>query len=148
MNSVLQLRQKILINCIVESWLYNEIQDNELVINKYHLARLDHNRHGSILIFIHTSFVFHVLFERPSNLELLAFSVNSPCNSHKFCLALFYCPPITSGVTQFFTVFYFLILGDFNADFFKPHHPPFHKLSDTLYSFSLEQVVPSYTSQP
>ena len=58
MNSVLQLRQKILINCIVESWLYNEIQDNELVINKYHLAKLDHNKHGSILIYIHTSFVF------------------------------------------------------------------------------------------
>ena len=28
--------------CIVESWLSNEIQDNELVASNYHLARLDH----------------------------------------------------------------------------------------------------------
>jgi len=37
------------------------------------------------------------------------------------------------------------LLGDFNIDFLKTHHPLFHKLSDILYSFSLEQVVPSYT---
>ena len=27
--------------CIVESWFSNEIQDNELVINNNHLARLE-----------------------------------------------------------------------------------------------------------
>ena len=65
--------------CIVESWLSDEIQDNELVISNYQLARLDRNRHGGgILIYVHTSLVFDVLFERPSNLELLAISVNSP----------------------------------------------------------------------
>ena len=143
--------------CIVESWLSNEIQDNELVISNYQLARLDRNRHGGgILIYVHTSLVFDVLSERPSNLELLAISVNSPCSSHKFCIALFYRPPSSDvqifsqlfsfleslSPTQFST---FLLLGDFNIDFLKPHHPLFHKLSDILYSFSLEQVVPSYT---
>ena len=89
-------------------------------------------------------------------MELLAISVNSPCSSHKFCIALFYRPPSSDvqifsqlfsfleslSPTQFST---FLLLGDFNIDFLKPHHPHFHKLSDILYSFSLEQVVPSYT---
>lgn len=146
--------------CIVESWLSDEIQDNELVISNYQLARLDRNRHGGgILIYVHTSLVFDVLFERPSNLELLAISVNSPCSSHKFCIALFYRPPSSDvqifchllsfleslSPSQFST---FLLLGDFNIDFLKPHHPLFHKLSDILYSFSLEQVVPSYTRQP
>ena len=63
----------------------DEIRDNELVISNYQLARLDRNRHGGgILIYVHTSLVFDALFERPSNLELLAISVNSPCSSHLY----------------------------------------------------------------
>ena len=101
--------------CIVESWLSDEIQDNELVISNYQLARLDRNRHGGGIIYVRTSLVFDVLFERPSNLELLAISVNSPCSSHKFCIALLYHHPSSGvqspfflfGVTQSLTVFYF-----------------------------------------
>ena len=111
----------------------------------YQLARLDRNRHGGgILIYVHTS---HVLFERPSNLELLAISVNSPCSSHKFCIALFYRPP-SSDVQIFSHLFSFLeslspsqfstflLLGDFNIGFLKLHHPLSHKLSDISYSFA------------
>ena len=82
--------------------------------------------------------------------------LNSPCSGQKFCIALFYRPP-SSDVQIFSHLFSFLeslspsqfstflLLGDFNINFLKPHHPLFHKLSDILYSFALEQLVPSYT---
>jgi len=80
--------------CNVETWLSTEISDNELLICNYQLTRLDRNRHGGgILIYVNTSLVFNVWFEGPLGLELLVISVNSPCSSHKFCIAVFYRPP-------------------------------------------------------
>ena len=40
-----------------------------------------------------TSLTDQISVKRKFNLKLLAISVNSPCSSHKFCIALFYRPP-------------------------------------------------------
>ena len=38
--------------CIVESWMENEIYDNEMSIDGYNIVRADRNRHGGgVLIF-------------------------------------------------------------------------------------------------
>ena len=69
---------------------------------------------------------------------------------------LFYRPPSSSvsifnnlcttlqmvNPAQFST---FLLLGDFNVNFYKPQHHLFSHVNDILYSFSLVQVVPSFT---
>ena len=42
--------------CIVESWLSDEISDNELVIDNYQILRLNRNRHGGgIVMYVHSS---------------------------------------------------------------------------------------------
>ncbi len=40
--------------CIVESWLSEEILDDEISINGYHIIRLDRNRQGAVYLFIFT----------------------------------------------------------------------------------------------
>ena len=39
----------------------------------------------------------------------------------------------------------FVLLGDFNVDFYNHPHPLFYKLSRNLHSFELTQVVPEPT---
>ena len=130
--------------------------DNELLLPDYQIHRLDRNRHGGgIALYTHNSLSCRVLLQGgPHNLEFLALSVTSVSVSNKFCICLFYRPP-SSPVTifdnlcttlqmvnpaQFST---FLMLGDFNV---KPSTLfIFSHLRDILYSFSLHQVVPSFT---
>ena len=40
------LSQKPDLLCVVETWLCEDIEDNELLLLGYQLYRLDHNRHG------------------------------------------------------------------------------------------------------
>ena len=35
----------------------------------------------------------------------------------------------------------FLLLGDFNIDFYNPHTPPYSKLNDTMHTLWLSQAV-------
>ena len=48
--------------CIVESWLSESIEDNEISIGDYQIHRLDRNRHGGgILMYMHCSLSVKVL---------------------------------------------------------------------------------------
>jgi len=145
---------------IVESWLSEDVTNNEILLPDYQVHRLDHNRHGGgIALYVHDSLSCEVLLQGgPHNLEFLAPSVTctsvSVCN--KFCICLFYHPPSSPGFifdnlcttlqmvnpAQFST---FILLGDFNVNFCNPQHPLFSHVSDILYNFSLVQVVPSFT---
>ena len=80
-----------------------------------------------------------------------------PCQlANTFSICLFYRPPSSSvsifdnlcttlqmvNPAQFST---FLLLGDFNVNFYNPQHHLFSHVNDILYSYSLVQVVPSFT---
>ena len=80
--------------CIVETWLSNDISDNEVSLEGYQVIHLDRNRHGGgILIFVHDSLVSKVVMAGPSSLELLIISVSNHVNTCKHHLGLFYRPP-------------------------------------------------------
>ena len=152
------LLQKPDIICIVETWLSEDVMDNELLLPDYQVHRLDRNRHGGgIALYTHNSLSCRLLCQGgPHNLEFLALSVTSASVSNKFCICLFYRPPSSPvsifdnlcttlqmvNPAQFST---FLLLGDFNVNFLNPQHHLFSHLRDILYSFSLHQVVPSFT---
>jgi len=70
----------------------------------------------------------------------------------KLCVGLFYRPPSSpvSVLENFCTVLErldpsyfsnFVLLGDFNIDFYKPHNPQHCKLTEIMHTFSLMQVV-------
>ena len=144
--------------CIVETWLSPEITNNEIFLHNYQTKRLDRNRHGGgILIFIHCSLSFKIQLQGgPHNLEFLAISVASNCINFTTCVCLFYRPP-SSPVSIFddlCTTIYsanprkfstFILLGDFNVNFFNPGNSLFLYLNDILSIFSLQQVVSSFT---
>ena len=152
------LSQKPDLICIVETWLCEDVSDNELSLPDYQLYRLDRNRHGGgIMLYAHSSLSCKVLLQGgPFNLEFLALSVSAASVSHKFCICLFYRPP-SSPVSIFDNLCItlqminpayfstFLLLGDFNVDFCNPQHFMFSHLNNILCSFSLTQVVPSFT---
>ena len=78
--------------CIVESWLSDEISDNELATDNYQILRLNRNRHGGgVVMYIHSSLSHQVLSAGANNLELLIVSVSTLYG--KFCISLFYHPP-------------------------------------------------------
>jgi len=81
--------------CIVESWLSDEISDNELVIDNYQILRLNRNRYCHVYPFF-TIVPLHVLSAGANELELLVVSVSSLNSSSKFCISLFYRPPSSS----------------------------------------------------
>ena len=100
--------------CIVESWLSDEISDNELVIDNYQILRLDRNRHGGgIVMYIHSSLSSHVLSAGANDLELLVVSVSSLNSSSKFCISLFYRPP-SSNVEVFDSLYSSIKFKPFN----------------------------------
>ena len=144
--------------CIVETWLDNSVSDNELYLSNYQLFRLDRNRHGGgIAIYVHFSLSCSIILQGgPFDLEFLSISVLSHSSFCKLCLCLFYRPP-SSHVSIFDNLFHtlqilnpakfssFLLLGDFNVNFCNPDHFLFSHIRDIMLSFSLNQVVPSYT---
>ena len=139
--------------CIVESWLSEDISDLEMSIENYHLTRLDRNRHGGgVLIYIHTSLTWEVLLRGANDLEFLSLSLTSSGSLSKHCVSVLYRPP--SSPVSFFdnlcTTLQFLsphrfssfvLVGDFNINFFNKDHPYFCRLQSILQSFSLSQVV-------
>ena len=145
--------------CVVETWLSEDISDHELSLFDYQLQRLDRNRHGGgILIYVHNSLLFKVLLQGgPHSLKFLALSISTKSNnSNTVCICLFYRPP-SSPVSIFdnlcttlqlvqppkFSIF--LLLGDFNVDFCNQQNYLFSYVNDIMLSFSLSQIVPSYT---
>ena len=144
--------------CIVESWLDNSISDNEISIPTYQLFRHDRNRHGGgVAIYVHFSFICNVILKAgPFDLEFISVSLLSHSSFGKFCLCLFYRPPpspvsvldnlcTTLQIVNPVDFSNFLLLGDFNVDFFNREHHLFSHVSNILLSFSLSQVVPCPT---
>jgi len=72
--------QKPDIICIVETWLSEDITDNEILQPDYKLHRLDHNRHhGSMVLYPHNSKLY--LQGGPHNLEDVSRPVSYLCIS-------------------------------------------------------------------
>ena len=78
-----ELRAQLLIQkphliCIVETWLSDDIADNELALHDYQIHRLDRNRHGGgVAFYVHISLSCKVLLQSgPPNLEFLFLSVS------------------------------------------------------------------------
>ena len=139
-----------------------EISDAELNIPGYRVFRHDRNRHGGgVLVYVKNQFV-----QDASVVELSLFDDNFKflpisftfCN-HRFCIATFYRTPSSSSsyfenlqfaVQQLDVVnFYsFVLVGDFNIDYFSTSHFLYSKLQNMLDSFCLTQVVtePTHTS--
>ena len=93
--------QKPSIVCIVESWLSEDISDLEMSIENYHLTRLDRNRHGGgVVIYIHASLTWEVLFRGANDLEFLSLSITSAGSLCKHCVSVLYRPP--SSPVSFF----------------------------------------------
>ena len=121
----------------------------------YQIYRWDHNRHGggvAIAIYVHISLSCKVVLEGGlHNLEFLSLSILSHSFLGKFCVCLFYRPPShpasifdnlcsTLQIVNSASFSTILLLGDFNVN-------TDHFVCDILYSFSLTQVVPSYTHE-
>ena len=143
--------------CVVESWLDSEISDSEVNISGYRVFRYDRNRHGDgVLIFVKNQLAqdasIVLLPNVPDNLEFLPISFT-------FCIATFYRPPSSSAL--YFDSLYcalqklnipiffsFVLVGDFNIDYFCTSHFLYPKLQNMLDSFCLSQVVagPTHTS--
>ena len=84
--------------CIVETWLCEDISDNEIGLHGYQVLRLDRNRHGGgLLMYVHESLVPKVIVVGPSDIELLIISVTGHASTCKHHVGLYY-PPPSSGV--------------------------------------------------
>ena len=84
----------IIILCVVETWLSEEVSDQEFSLFEYQVIRLDRNRHGGgIVIFVHNAISVGVLLSGPNELEFLAVSLCSPNSTRKHCIALLYHSP-------------------------------------------------------
>ncbi len=58
--------------CLVETWLCDDVLNNEVCIPNYSIIRHDRNRHGGgVVIYIQNSIRYNVLMSGPANLELL-----------------------------------------------------------------------------
>ena len=142
--------------CIVETWVDDAIEDNELCVDGYNIVRLDRNRHGGgVLLYSKQCLSVRVLLNGPEDLELLGTLVNY-CNKRLF-LCLLYRPPsscqsifdkVSTILENLDSVYFsnFILLGDFNIDFCKFDHQQgaaklYPGLSNLLSSFSLAQMM-------
>ena len=94
----------------------------------------------------------------PCDLEFITISISSPHSSHKHCISLLYRPPSLPAATfdDIFAVVHqinpfsfsgFVLIGDFNIDFYNPSHPLFSRLNSFLYSFSLTDYTITHSHQ-
>ncbi len=144
--------------CIVESWLSESIEDNEISIGDYQIHRLDRNRHGGgILMYVHCSLSVKVLSCGFRNLELMIISVSLSHFVSNCCISLFYRQPSSKCDTfdNLCTALYsldpsafrncFVLLGDFNINYFCTSSFLYRRLLSCMSPFSLVQIVNSAT---
>ena len=141
--------------CITETWLSSDIEDQEIVLSGYYSCRLDRNRHGGgLVIFYRSTLGYKPVLSGSNDLELSIVSFHK--DNCKVCIALFYRPPSSPFCTfdNFCTILHsldpallsnFVLLGDFNIDFYNPHHPLYPRLTTLMSTFSLTQVVSQHT---
>ena len=143
--------------CIVETWLNEDISNEQLDIPGFTLHRKDRHHHGGgVLIYTADSLVVSLLPTSvyDQSLEFLPISVT--LFNQKFCIAVFYRPP-NSSYSIFDTVFHslelidisqysnFIFVCDFNVDFCNDSHPLYSKITALMDLFSLSQIVSDYT---
>lgn len=125
--------------CICETWLSSDIEDDELSIDGYRIIRLDRNRHGGgVALFISSNLSHKVIYLGNGSFECIIVSLQfGPC---KVCVCLLYRPPNSS--CDFLDYLYdvlcsidislfsnFLLLGDFNIDFFSSKSSSIFKIN-------------------
>ena len=114
--------------CVVETWLSPDMADSELSLPNYQvIIRHDCNRHGGgVLIYVHNCLSYKVIVKGPATLEFLVLSVSN--------YLVMYRPPSSpvSALDNFYTALEgldpsyfsnFVLLGDFNIDFYNPIAP-------------------------
>ena len=138
--------------CVVESWLDTDIDDSEISIQGYSVIRLDRSRHGGgVLIYVNCLFFYSLLFKGAADFECIVLSLS--CSVHHksspdVTITLFYRPPNScpSLLDSLFTTLCnlnvslfsnFILLGDFNIDYFCTRSLLFSKLSSVTSSFNL-----------
>ena len=142
--------------CIVETWLDGVISDSEISVQGYTIVRLDRTRHGGgLLIYVNNSFIFSTLYLGTAAFECIILSIicsSNNRNSPDFTIAVYYRPP-NSTVSHLDTLFTtlcnldvslfsnFVLLGDFNINYFCTQTSLFSKLLSVTSSFNLSQVV-------
>ena len=138
---------------ITETWLYEDICESESYIIGYKCVRCDRNRHGGgVALFISEKLEFQVTMCGPKELEFLLVSVYNVNNANeRVYVGLWYRPPDNMAVLDdlysileslYISVFSsFVLLGDFNINFYNQQHPLFCKLSTILHNFVLKQVI-------
>jgi len=143
--------------CITESWLHDGILPSECYIPGYTCVRCDRNKHGGgVALYISNDLEFQLLLHGPNELEFLLISVhsvNSP--NQKTHIGLWYrLPANNDALDKLFLLLVklgagvfsnFVLIGDFNIDFYNQRHFLFSKLNSMLQSFELTQVVPHPT---
>ena len=156
MNYVFCVSNSYDVICIVESWLSSDIDNTELSIPDFTIFRRDRSRHGGgIIVFVRNSLPCTVLpFEPPTllhtPLEFLPLCIEF-CK-HNFCISVFYRPPSSdvayfddfcNAVESLDIVKYsnFILLGDFNIDFYNTGHHMMSRLTNFCNSLMLTQVV-------
>ena len=98
--------------CIVESWLCENISDNEISLPSYCTVRLDRNWLGDgIVMYIKDHINYNILHKRPSDFEFIFVSL-CLCNNRSLYLGAFYRPPSSpiSILNPFFDVLFLLII--------------------------------------
>ena len=109
-------------------------------------------------MYIHSSLSSQVLSAGANGHELLVVSVSTSNSLCKFCISLFYRPPscVDAIDTLCMTLFgldpsvfdSFILLGDFNVDYFCITTSLYKRLAECLSPFALRQVVQSATHSP
>ena len=103
-----------------------------------------------IVIFYRSTLGYKPILLGPNDLELSIVSIhNGNC---RVCIALFYRPPSSpvSTFDNFCTIVQsldpalfsnFVLIGDFNIDFYNSHHPLYSRLNCLISTLSLSQIV-------
>ena len=80
--------------CVVETWLSDDIPNDELSVIGYHLCRFDRDRHGGgVLIYLRDIFQVTCFPQPDSSLELLTLTLQHNTVPTRFCITVFYRPP-------------------------------------------------------
>ena len=141
--------------CLVETWLDADISDSEIAIQGYSITRLDRNRHGGgVLFYINNLFTYSLVFKGSDSFECIVLSMfcNNRQHSPDLTVALVYRPPNSYPIffdTLFSTLCNldvslfsnFVLLGDFNVNYFCTQNPLFSRLNSVTLSFNLTQLV-------
>ena len=141
--------------CVNETWLSDEISNDELRLTNYCMFRLDRNRHGGgVLVYVKASFSVKVILAGPSDLELLVVSVS--CRNLTHYIGIYYRPPspfidnfdrlcLTLSSLSSFYFSRFVLVGDFNVNYFCTNSFLYRQLELSLLPFNLCQIVTTAT---